>query len=196
MSRIFPQFHKRRRLLLFVLTLAITLTALVPAIIMPLRAAHAAAASTQAYTWNNAVTGGGGGFVPNIIFNQKQQNLIFARTDIGGAYRWNQSTGTWTQLLNWVTPANWNEAGVESVATDPVNPNRLYIAAGLYTNSFTTQNGVILRSTDQGNTFQATQMPFKMGGNMPGRGMGERLAIDPNDDAILYFGARSGNGLR
>ena len=30
---------------------------------------------------------------------------------------------------------------------------------------------------------------------MPGRGMGERLAIDPNRNAILYFGAPSGNGL-
>lgn len=196
MSTTWPQSTKRRRWLLFTLTLAIMLTVLVPAIIVPLRAAHAApAASTQPYTWQNAVTGGGGGFVPNIIFNQKQKDLIYARTDIGGAYRWNASTSTWTQLLNWVTPANWNDLGVESLATDPVNPNRLYIAAGLYTNSWSSQNGVILRSTDQGNTFQTTQMPFKMGGNMPGRGMGERLAIDPNNDAILYFGARSGNGL-
>ena len=30
---------------------------------------------------------------------------------------------------------------------------------------------------------------------MPGRGMGERLAIDPNRNSILYFGAPSGNGL-
>ena len=53
----------------------------------------------------------------------------------------------------------------------------------------------MLRSTNGGQTFQQTTMPFKMGGNMSGRGMGERLAIDPNDDAIIYFGARSGNGL-
>ncbi|KAL1690415.1 glycoside hydrolase family 74 protein [Schizophyllum commune] len=30
---------------------------------------------------------------------------------------------------------------------------------------------------------------------MPGRGMGERLVVDPNDNSVLYFGARSGNGL-
>ncbi|MEQ3338225.1 hypothetical protein AAA115_06160 [Clostridium butyricum] len=30
---------------------------------------------------------------------------------------------------------------------------------------------------------------------MPGRNMGERLMIDPNDNRILYFGARSGHGL-
>ncbi|WP_228026273.1 MULTISPECIES: cellulose binding domain-containing protein [Thermogemmatispora] len=162
---------------------------------VPSRAASAAPAATQPYTWQNVVTGGGGGFVVDVVFNPKQKDLIYARTDIGGAYRWNPSTGTWTQLMAWVTPDNWNMAGVESIATDPVQPNRLYIAAGMYTNNWTNQNGVILRSTDYGNTFQITQMPFKMGGNMPGRGMGERLAVDPNDDAILYFGARSGNGL-
>ncbi|KAG8856494.1 hypothetical protein FRB91_000775 [Serendipita sp. 411] len=30
---------------------------------------------------------------------------------------------------------------------------------------------------------------------MPGRGMGERLAIDPNKNSVLFLGARSGNGL-
>src|SRR5690606_30998758 len=30
---------------------------------------------------------------------------------------------------------------------------------------------------------------------MPGRGMGERLAVDPLDPSVLYFGARSGKGL-
>jgi photosystem II stability/assembly factor-like uncharacterized protein len=30
---------------------------------------------------------------------------------------------------------------------------------------------------------------------MPGRNLGERLAIDPNRNSILYLGARSGNGL-
>ena len=32
--------------------------------------------------------------------------------------------------------------------------------------------------------------PFRMGGNEGGRGVGERLAIDPNDNNILYFGSR------
>ena len=33
-----------------------------------------------------------------------------------------------------------------------------------------------------------------MGGNDTGRGMGERLAVDPNNSAILYYGSR-GSGL-
>src|SRR6266568_5054982 len=194
-----PYFNRRRKwILLLVMSLPVMVMTLLPTPIGPLSAAHAASRAglvSQAYTWKNVVTGGGGGFVDDIIFNQKQKDLIYARTDIGGAYRWNSATGTWMQLLDWVSPDRWSDTGVESLATDPVNPNRLYIAGGTYTNQWSPTNGVILRSMDYGRTFQETPMPFKMGGNMPGRGMSERLAIDPNDDAILYFGARSGNGL-
>lgn len=56
-------------------------------------------------------------------------------------------------------------------------------------------NGAILKSSDYGQTFTTVTLPFKVGGNMPGRGMGERLAIDPNKGSILFLGARSGNGL-
>jgi len=153
------------------------------------------AASAQSYTWNNAVTSGGGGFIPGIIFNPTQQNLIYARTDIGGAYRWDQASQRWIPLMDWVGFNDWNTLGVESIAADPIDPTRFYVAAGTYTNSFTTANGAILRSTDQGNTFQRTNLPFKLGGNMPGRSMGERLVVDPNLNSILFFGARSGNGL-
>ena len=55
--------------------------------------------------------------------------------------------------------------------------------------------GAILRSINRGKTWRITPLPFKQGGNMPGRGMGERLAIDPNRNNILYLGAPSGNGL-
>jgi photosystem II stability/assembly factor-like uncharacterized protein len=156
--------------------------------------APAGAAAAAPYTWKN-VNIGGGGFIPGIIFNQTQRNLIYARTDIGGAYRWNQTTGRWVPLLDWVGSTNWGYNGAVSLATDAVDPNRVYIAAGMYTNSWDPNNGAILRSTDQGNTWQTTPLPFKLGGNMPGRGMGERLAIDPHKDSVLYFGAPSGNGL-
>jgi xyloglucan-specific exo-beta-1,4-glucanase len=65
----------------------------------------------------------------------------------------------------------------------------------MYTNSWDPNDGSILRSSDNGATWEETVLPFKVGGNMPGRGTGERLAVDPNNNNILYFGARSGNGL-
>ncbi|MEF2968283.1 X2-like carbohydrate binding domain-containing protein [Paenibacillus sp. M1] len=155
----------------------------------------AEAASTENYEWNKVVTGGGGGFVPGIIFNESEPNLIYARTDIGGAYRWNPDDNSWIQLLDWVGMDEWSKTGVDALATDPVDPDRLYLAVGTYTNSWDPHNGSILRSTDRGETWQEASLPFKVGGNMPGRSMGERLAIDPNKNSVLYFGARSGNGL-
>jgi len=152
-------------------------------------------ANSHSYNFQNVVIGGGGGFVPGIIFSPKQPNLIYARTDIGGAYRWDPASNQWIPLLDWIGPDDWNLTGVESIAADPVDPRRVYLAAGTYTNEWTTQNGAILRSFDYGHTFQRFDLPFKVGGNMPGRNMGERLAIDPNNNSILYLGTRSGNGL-
>lgn len=150
--------------------------------------------ATQSYNWKN-VKIGGGGFVDGVVFNQSQANLIYARTDIGGAYRWDQANSAWIPLLDWVGFANWGYNGVVSLATDSVNPNRVYAAVGMYTNSWDPNNGAVLRSSDQGKTWAITQLPFKLGGNMPGRGMGERLAVDPGDNNVLYLGTPSGNGL-
>jgi hypothetical protein len=152
------------------------------------------AAPADSYSWKNVAIGGGG-FVDGIVFNQGQANLIYARTDIGGAYRWNQSSSSWTPLLDWVGTNNWGYNGVVSLATDAVDPTRVYAAVGMYTNDWDPNNGAILRSTNQGATWSATPLPFKLGGNMPGRGQGERLSIDPNRNSTLYFGAPSGHGL-
>ena len=151
-------------------------------------------AQTPQYTWRN-VQIFGGGFIPGIVFSQTEPNLVYTRTDIGGAYRLDPATNRWVPLLDSISWDDWNLTGVISIATDPVNPNNVYIAAGTYTNSWTSQNGAILRSADRGATWQRTMLPFKLGGNMPGRGPGERLVVDPNRNSVIYLGAPSGNGL-
>ncbi|MDI1463638.1 xyloglucanase [Catellatospora sp. KI3] len=146
------------------------------------------------YTWRN-VEIVGGGFVPGIVFNQSEPGLVYARTDIGGAYRWHQPTGRWIPLLDWVGWDRWGWTGVASLATDAADPDRVYVAVGTYTNDWDPGTGAVLRSRDRGRTWKAAPLPFKLGGNMPGRGMGERLAVDPHRNEILYLGAPSGHGL-
>jgi len=158
------------------------------------RPSTATAATAERYAWKN-VRIDGGGFVPSIVFNPGEKNLIYARTDIGGAYRWNESGRCWTPLLDWVGQDNWGYNGVLSIAPDPVDTSRVYAAVGMYTNGWDPNNGAILRSTDKGNTWRATPLPFKNGGNMPGRGEGERLAVDPRDHSHVFFAAEGGNGL-
>ncbi|PAD78498.1 cellulose binding domain-containing protein [Paenibacillus campinasensis] len=187
---------KKRFKRLFVLAIAIMLGGTsYPGFTSSSLAAASEPVVSEPYEWKQVKTGGGGGFIPGIVFNTSEPNLIYTRTDIGGAYRWDQDTRTWKQLLAWVGADNWSKSGVDALATDPVDPDRLYLAVGTYTNSWDPLNGSILRSTDRGETWEETELPFKVGGNMPGRSMGERLAIDPNKNSVLYFGARSGNGL-
>jgi photosystem II stability/assembly factor-like uncharacterized protein len=60
------------------------------------------------------------------------------------------------------------------------------MAAGMYSN----EKAAMLRSHDKGKTWDIFPVSFRMGGNEDGRGMGERLAVDPNDTGVLYFASR------
>ncbi len=148
--------------------------------------------SGQPYNWRN-VEINGGGFVSGLIFHPTERGLIYARTDIGGAYRWNTAAKRWIPLTDEFGAADWNLLGIESIAPDPSDPNRVYVAAGTYTNSWA-GNGAILRSNDRGDSWARTDLPFKNGGNEDGRGMGERLIVHPTDSKKLFFGTRR-NGL-
>ena len=149
-------------------------------------AAHAADAP---YTWNSVAISGGG-FVTGLVFHPKEKGLAYARTDVGGAYRWDVAANRWEPLTDWIDAEDSNLLGIESIAVDPSDPERVFLAAGTYLND-NAGNGAILRSQDRGRTFQRANLPFKLGGNEMGRGNGERLAVDPNDGRVLFFGSRA-----
>ena len=147
-------------------------------------------AQAQTYTWNNVVIMGGG-FVDGFEASPAQSGLIYSRTDVGGAYRWNDASSSWTPLTDMFPASQGNYLGIESIAPDPSDATKVYAAAGMYLGS---GNGVILSSTNQGNSWTVNTIGIAMGGNATGRGMGERLAVDPNLGSVLYFGSRN-NGL-
>jgi hypothetical protein len=149
---------------------------------------YAQTVKSQPYTFKS-VTVRAGGYVPGIEFSPAQKNLAYCRTDIGGPYKWDDSQKKWVALIDFTD--QYNYYGCESIAPDPVDPNKLYIACGMYTSG----PAAIFRSSDGGKTFDVVPLEgVTMGGNSNGRGMGERLAVDPNSTNILYFGSRS-NGL-
>ncbi|HSY01497.1 MAG TPA: hypothetical protein VK819_05060, partial [Acidobacteriaceae bacterium] len=152
------------------------------------QAAAGQALRQEPYTWKN-VQIVGGGFVDGVIFHPTAPGVRYARTDMGGAYRWNEATHRWTPILDWVPYKDLNLMGVESIAVDPADANRVVLACGTYT-SVATPNGAILRSDDRGRTFERTDVPFKFGGNEDGRGNGERLVVDPQDGKVLFLGTR------
>ncbi|MFI1422020.1 cellulose binding domain-containing protein [Streptomyces sp. NPDC020731] len=185
---------RRTRILTTVLALAAGLLTGGPPALAAGAPEPATTLAADTYTWKNARVDGGG-FVPGIVFNRSEKDLAYARTDIGGAYRWQESTKTWTPLLDSVGWDDWGHTGVVSLASDSADPDRVYAAVGTYTNDWDPKNGAVLRSTDRGASWKKAGLPFKLGGNMPGRGMGERLAVDPHDNDVLYLGAPSGHGL-
>ena len=151
--------------------------------------AHAQAPAHVPYTFSNAAIVAGG-FITGIVPHPSAKSLMYLRTDIGGAYRWDADRSNWTPLTDWVSLADNNLLGIESIALDPTDASKLYLSVGTYDQPWA-PNGAVLRSTDRGAHFDITRMPFKMGGNQDGRFAGERLAVDPNAPATLFLGSRN-----
>ena len=165
-------------------------TALVVLIALAGAAARAYAADPATpYAWNH-VPIGGGGFVSGLVFHPRERGLLYARTDIGGAYRWDAGLRRWVALTDGLGLDDTNLMGIDGLAVDPSDPERVYLAAGTYTTG-KAGNAAILRSNDRGRSFARTDLPFKLGGNELGRGNGERLAVDPSDGRVLLLGSRT-----
>lgn len=140
-------------------------------------------------TFWKSVKFGGGGYVTGLVFHPTTENLLYARTDIGGAYRWNAATSSWTPITDGLGfgAAESRYHGVESIAIDPNNDQLVYMATGMYTFE---GNGRLYISSDRGDHWTHVGLPFALGGNNPGRAIGERLVVDPNQPSTLLYGSR------
>jgi hypothetical protein len=147
------------------------------------------ATSTAVATSWSAVKWGGGGYVTGILYHPTTPNLRYARTDVGGAYRWDPATSTWTPLTDGVGFGGGDSDfhGAESLAVDPTNDQLLYMVAGTKTDT----NGRIYISSNRGNTWTWVALPFPVMGNGEGRGMGERLQLDPTNPSTMFYGSRT-----
>jgi oligoxyloglucan reducing-end-specific cellobiohydrolase len=132
-----------------------------------------------------------GGYVPGLIAHPTEPGLIYARTDIGSVYRWEPFDRQWIPLTDFHSPSEYNLNGPESIALDPNDPDRLYIAAGMYAYP---NCCAFLVSRDRGATFRTYPAPFEMASNYDGRAAGERLAVNPFRPNELFMGTRF-NGL-
>ncbi len=145
------------------------------------------------YSWQ-PVAIGGSGFVSGIITSKTEKDLIYLRTDVGGAYRWDAPNKRWIALMDWVSDKETGLLGVESIAIDPGAPSKVYMSTGIeYLNGGAS---AILKSSDYGKTFTKIDVTrqFKVHGNGMGRGNGEKLQVDPANGKILYIGTRA-NGM-
>ncbi|GCE28065.1 hypothetical protein KDA_35490 [Dictyobacter alpinus] len=159
---------------------------------LPAQNAHAADVSNN-YNWKQLKIGGGG-WITGIVAQPTTPGLLYGRADVGGLYRWDETTKTWTQLFTASSVPNptATDYNVESVAVSKTNSQLVYAAVGM-TYNFTTDtpSGRILKSTDRGRTWTDNGQRWKIAGNADNRQESERLVIDPNNENIVYFGSRN-----
>lgn len=135
---------------------------------------------------------GGGGFVSGIIASGKSK---YARTDVGGAYRWNDADCSWKPISNFVSEENKGLLSIEALAIDPQDEKHIFLLGGCQ--YFSSQKTAVMYSTDGGETFttsDVTSLIFAHG-NGQGRNCGERIAVDPNNSDIIFCGGRANNPL-
>ena len=120
----------------------------------------------------------GGGFVTGLLFH-RGENLLYARTDVGGAYRFDNRSGSWNSFMDSVDGISTELARPLSIALDD-NPDSLYIACG------ERENGFLAISHNRGESFEMCSVPAHIHGNSRGRGMGERLAVSGSN---VFFGS-------
>ena len=144
---------------------------------------------------------GGGGFVSAVIASNVEEGVFYARTDVGGAYRWDNADSRWVSMMDWVDFSELGLLGVEALAVDPKSKGAVYMMAG--TSYFSSARSAFLRSSDYGKSWEvlytweeygpkgAKVTRFGMHGNGMGRGNGEALSIDPNYSKKIFYGSRN-----
>ncbi len=155
-------------------------------LVLPFLPAAQEPVPSQPHVWKN-VQIVGGGFVSGIIHHPRVRDVTYARTDMGGGYRLDPRDGSWIPLMDFMR--SYQETGVESVALDPNDAQRVYFAVGTDASDWA-GNGKLHRSSDQGKTWEILPLPFRCAANWDGRSIGERLVVDPHVGDILYFATR------
>lgn len=151
-------------------------------------AGTASAAATKdisdTMTWGTLRIGGGG-FVSGIVTGTKN---MYARTDVGGAYRYNYETECWEQLFGFISDADRGMLSVDAMAVDPKDDNIVYFLCGCA--YFSNAETRIYKTTDGGKTFTFADVTehIQVFGNGNGRQCGESIAVDPDNPNVIYAG--------
>ena len=130
----------------------------------------------------------GGGFVSGLLFHKSFPDILYARTDVGGLYRFCFDKRTWLPLLDWADEENAGLMYVLSIALDNERPGRIFALCGNTSpgdsRDIYKKSAALLYSEDYGKTWNIHSVPFCVNGNCPTRSCGEKLAFT-ND--TLYF---------
>jgi hypothetical protein len=150
---------------------------------------------TLGWTWRNVNLQGMGDVNGLVIHPDTAHapNLVYARTNVGGVYRRDPSSPAWIPILDSFGPLQANAYYVESVAVDPSVADDVYVVVDgptSYDPGCTVAPGQVLVSHDRGGSWSSTGGSFGayvFSNDGHGDTSGERLAVDPNKQGLLFF---------
>ncbi len=143
--------------------------------------------SQQISTEYRTIAQGSGGFVTGLDIHPTGAPML-CRTDVGGAYRWSNREDKWINIVTQQSLKDYELGffeydGVASIVSAPSDGNRLYMA-------FVDR---LFYSDDQGDNWKVgatSKGAIHMEPNArAGRLQGERLAVDPNNKDVVYYGS-------
>jgi len=134
----------------------------------------------------------GGGFVTGLTV---QGDSMYARTDVGGAYRFDKDSEQWEQMITTssVSDRRPSDYQVEALGAAPSDPATVYMLVGA--TSPESPGARVLSSRDAGRNWTVHSTDWYVGGNDKWRQSGARIAVDPSDPRVLFVGTRR-NGLQ
>lgn len=156
------------------------------------------------YRWK-PVTVGGGGWVTGFVVHPSAPDNVYARTDVGGIYKWQTASESWEQLITFERmPLDFLEYNsnlgdafyrgrayeVLSIGLDPTDADIVYFAAGggRYEDA---EEGIFMKSTDGGTTWDwKDKLSIPIKGNKSDRQFTERITVDPLNPQVVYYGSQ------
>lgn len=134
------------------------------------------------------------GFTTGLIQHPKNKNVIWARTDVGGAYKLDVKSGNWICMTDSISGyrepgiETWAHQPVASLAIDPNDENTVYMAVGSSQYAADKPYGAIYKTTDGGLSWRMLSLRKVFYATHYARMMGEMLAVDPNNSNVVYCG--------
>lgn len=129
----------------------------------------------------------GGGYVTGFVFHPVNDRILYARTDIGGVYRFDFDGMKWQPLCDGVTAEHPAQTFPLSIAVCEDDDSVLLMACG------TKHENYLSVSFDRGNTFTDKPLPCSVHGNEAGRSTGERLLYK---DGVIWFASQTAGLFR
>lgn len=153
---------------------------------------------SKGFKWNNLPLGGGG-FLTGIVVHPYKKDLLYARTDVGGIYRFEPASGSyqtprWKQLMNWIPVEQAHLWGCDGIGLNPQNDKEVYALLG--SASYYGKPYGLYKSSDRGENW--TQLyETKCRGNENLRWVGEPIAVQPvGKGSIVIVGTRFDGVIR